>query len=210
MTQSKKVLILFAHPLFEKSRANKLLVKHIPEHPNLTFHDLYEHYPDFNVNLEKEKSLLMSHDVIIWHHPFYWYSSPPLLKQWIDIVLEFGWAYGPGGKALDGKIIFNAITSGGAREVYHREGRNRYTVGEFLAPFQQTARLCNMEYLPPFAVQGTHQLSVGQLETYAMNYNQLLHQLLSGEFATTSMQQYEFLNDWLAVQPQSASHNPKI
>ena len=149
-TAMRKVLILFAHPRLEKSIANAALLMGIPRHNAITFHDLYESYPDFNVDIKFEKSLLLSHDVIIWHHPFYWYSAPPLLKQWIDLVLEYGWAYGKGGDKLQGKLIFNVLTSGGKKEVYHAEGRNRYTVREFLRPFEQTARLCHMNYLPPF------------------------------------------------------------
>ena len=84
----------------------RFLVQQIPAIPEITFHDLYEKYPDFNIDVENEKRLLADHQIIIWHHPFYWYSAPPLLKQWIDLVLEFGWAYGPGGNALEGKILF--------------------------------------------------------------------------------------------------------
>ncbi|WP_396125955.1 NAD(P)H-dependent oxidoreductase [Brevibacillus laterosporus] len=25
--------------------------------------------------------------------PFYWYSSPPLLKKWLDDIFTHGWAY---------------------------------------------------------------------------------------------------------------------
>ncbi|HEX5667818.1 MAG TPA: NAD(P)H-dependent oxidoreductase, partial [Chitinophagaceae bacterium] len=142
-----RTLILFAHPRLEKSKINKLLVSRIRPSSNLSFIDLYETYPDFNIDIEKEKELLQQHDVIIWQHPFYWYSCPPLLKQWIDLVLEFGWAYGPGGNALNGKIIFNAITTGGAGEAYQHEGKNRFTVREYLHPFDQTALLCKMNYL---------------------------------------------------------------
>jgi glutathione-regulated potassium-efflux system ancillary protein KefG len=200
MSESKKLLILFAHPRFEKSRANKKLVNSIPKHPSITFHDLYEHYPNFNIDLEREKDLLLSHDVIIWQHPFYWYSAPPLLKQWIDMVLEFGWAYGPGGRALEGKIIFNALTSGGTREVYSKEGRNRFTIREFLAPFDQTAVLCKMKYLPPFAVQGTHRLSDEELNRLGLMYEKLIEILISGEFEVANLIEYEFLNDYLAGQ----------
>ncbi len=80
------VLILFAHPKFERSRVNKALVDKIKNKEGVTFHDLYEYYPDFNIDLLKEKKLLLEHYVVVWHHPLYWYSCPPLLKQWIDLV----------------------------------------------------------------------------------------------------------------------------
>jgi glutathione-regulated potassium-efflux system ancillary protein KefG len=128
-----RLLIQFAHPRFEHSRTNKVLVRNIPALPEITFCDLYERYPDFEIDVQAEKELLAAHDVLILHHPFYWYNVPPLLKQWIDLVLAFGWAYGPGGTALQGKAAMNAITSGGPRDVYSHEGRNRFTVKEFLS-----------------------------------------------------------------------------
>jgi glutathione-regulated potassium-efflux system ancillary protein KefG len=195
----KKVVILFAHPRYEQSRTNDALVKHIPQDPHITFHDLYQLYPDFNIDIEAEQQLLLENDIIIWHHPFYWYNAPPLLKQWIDMVLAFGWAYGPGGTALKGKIIFNAITSGGPREVYHKEGHNRFTVRQFLAPLEQTAVFCHMVYLPPFAVQGTHKLSRDVLEVFGRDYNDLLKRLVKTDFNVEHLLRYEFLNDWIAA-----------
>lgn len=194
---ANRILIIFAHPMFEKSRANQALVRQIPASDLITFHDLYEEYPDYSINLEREKSLLSHHDILIWHHPFYWYSIPPLLKQWIDIVLAFKWAYGPGGDALEGKYALNVITSGGSREVYQPTGRNRFTVRQFLAPLDQTARLCRMIYLPPFAVQGTHRLTLDELEQYGLDYQNLLYSLSQEDFDPQELQQYEFLNDWL-------------
>ncbi|HSF45509.1 MAG TPA: NAD(P)H-dependent oxidoreductase [Chitinophagaceae bacterium] len=193
-----KTLILFAHPRLEKSKINKLLLSRIKPSSHLSFVDLYETYPDFNIDIEKEKELLLQHDVIIWQHPFYWYSCPPLLKQWIDLVLEFEWAYGPGGNALRGKYIFNSITTGGAAEAYQHEGKNRFTVREYLHPFDQTALLCNMHYLPPFAVQGTHRLSNEKLNAYADQYAQLLELLVNDGIDLEAAKNAVFLNDILA------------
>ena len=158
------ILILFAHPRFEQSRINRALLRAVAGVPGVTIHDLYEHYPDFNIQVEREKALLASARIVIWQHPFYMYGAPALLKQWLDLVLEFGWAHGSGGDALQGKIAFNVVTTGGARESYQRTGRNRFTIGEFLVPFDQTASLCDMIYLPPFAVQGTYLLTDQQLD----------------------------------------------
>lgn len=193
-----KVLIVFAHPRLEKSRANRLLVNHIPKHEHIYFHDLYEKYPHFNIDLGREKELLAAHDVVVWHHPFYWYSCPPLMKQWLDVSLELGWAYGPGGNALAGKRVFNALTTGGAREAYSREGRNFFTVRELLAPFEQTARLCKMQYLPPFAVQATHRIDNGQLLALAKQYGALLGKIANGEVDFEQWARAEFANELIS------------
>lgn len=192
---AKRILLLLAHPKFEKSRVNKALIAAVADLPGLTVHDLYEAYPDFNVDVAREQALLLAHDVVIWHHPIYWYSCPPLLKQWIDLVLTIGWAYGKGGDQLSGKWLFNAVTSGGSREVYQPEGRNRYTLNQFLAPFEQTAWLCQMTYLPPFAIQGTHGLSNEAIIESAQQYKQLLQHLQSDKTSSESLQTAVYLND---------------
>ncbi len=76
-----KILVLFAHPRLEKSKINRQLLTVIPSSSDITFQDLYELYPDFNIDVEAEKKLLSEHEIIIFMHPFYWYSCPPLLKQ---------------------------------------------------------------------------------------------------------------------------------
>lgn len=201
----QKILLLFAHPRLEKSRINKALLEQLPGIDTVTLHDLYENYPDFNIDIEREKKLLLEHSIIIWHHPFYWYSCPPLLKQWIDMVLEFGWAYGPGGTALKDKVIFNCITTGGAREAYMAEGRNRFTIREFLMPFRQTARLCNMIYLPPFAIQGTHRLSEEEIVQYARQFRILLQKLTEGNYSLDTLAALDFLNDLCNIGSEQAS-----
>jgi glutathione-regulated potassium-efflux system ancillary protein KefG len=161
----------------------------------VTFHDLYENYPDFNVDVEREQRLLTKHDVIIWHHPFYWYSSPPLLKQWIDMVLEYGWAYGTGGEQLKGKIIFNAITTGGDEKAYCPDGNNCFSIPDFMRPFEQTARLCLMDYLPPFAVMGTHKMSIERIVSSATRYGKLIESLGDGTFDLEAAHTVTYLND---------------
>lgn len=172
-----KVLILFAHPVLEKSRVQKALIRKALELPNVSVRDLYELYPDFNIDIPAEKRVLAEHDVIVWQHPFYWYSAPAIIKQWIDLVLEYGWAYGPGGKALEGKRATNAITTGGPEAVYQPEGRNRFTIRQFLAPFDQTVTLCNMTYIEPFVIHGTHKLSAEALVDDADRYARWLKEL---------------------------------
>lgn len=148
----RRVLVLFAHPVMERSRVNKRLVAAVRDLPDVTVHDLYEAYPTFAIDVAREQELLREHDAIVFQHPFYWYSTPAILKEWQDLVLQHGWAYGAGGTALRGKVTLNAITTGGPAAAYRRDGYNRYTVRELLAPWEQTAHLCQMRFLAPFVV----------------------------------------------------------
>ena len=147
-----RVLVIYAHPVHERSRVNSRLVGAIAGMDGVTLHDLYEEYPTFHIDVGREQELLLAHDVIVFQHPFYWYSTPALLKEWQDLVLEHGWAYGAGGTQLRGKVTFNALTTGGPEAAYRAEGYNRFTVRQLLAPWEQTAHLCGMRYLAPFVV----------------------------------------------------------
>ncbi len=194
-----KILILFFHPLFEKSCANKALVQNIPNSKNITFHDLYEEYPDFDIDVKREQLLLTNHDIIIWHHPMYWYNCPPLMKQWIDMVLEYGWAYGKNGNALKDKIVFQVITTGGDRESFCETGYDRYRIVNLLEPFNQTAKVCNMHYLPPFVVHGTYKMKPEDCKKNGLAYYQFLDYLTKNNPEIAEVLGFEYLNDWFST-----------
>jgi glutathione-regulated potassium-efflux system ancillary protein KefG len=189
-----RVLVLFAHPALEKSRVHRRLVTAVPARPDVTFHDLYEAYPDYDVDVPHEQALLAAHDVIVLQHPFYWYSTPPLVKQWEDLVLEHGWAYGSQGRALEGKRMLSAITAGGGASAYEHEGYNRFTIRELLAPIEQTARLCRMTYLPPWVVHGTHRLDDAEIAVATARYGALLDALADGRVGTAADGDAETMN----------------
>lgn len=178
---SRRVLLLHAHPAPHKSRVNRLLVREAEELGAVTVRHLYEIYPDFLIDVKMEQRLMVAHDVIVLQHPFYWYSAPSLVKEWMDLVLEHGWAYGTDGLALRGKTFVQAVTCGGGAEVYCNTGRNGHTVRDFLLPFEQSARLCGMIYPPPFVVYGTGDLkSEDDVAPHAASYRRMLEALLDG------------------------------
>ena len=192
-----KVLILFAHPALEKSRVNKRLIGAAERIDNVTLHDLYEEYPDFDVDIKREQKLLTEYDLIILHHPFYWYSTPALLKQWEDLVLEHGWAYGSKGKALVGKKLMQVITTGGSDRAYQKDSLNKHTVREFLVPIEQSFILCGMKCLPPYLVQGTHKFKEKEIEMYTEQYSRLLKNFSEDKYDYDEMMTYTVLNDFL-------------
>lgn len=175
------VLVVFAHPAFQRSRVNRALIAAARDTEGVTVHDLYETYPDFLIDVRDEQILLEQHRTIVLQHPFFWYSSPALVKEWLDLVLEYRWAYGDGGTALRGKILAQAISAGGPQEAYRRDGYNHFSVRELLAPFEQTARLCGMGYAEAFAVHASNQLDNRSLAEVSRSYGQWLGRLRDGD-----------------------------
>ena len=175
-----RILILFAHPALERSRINRRLAGAVRGLEGTTFHDLYEAYPDFDVDVRREQRLLEEHEIVVLQHPFFWYSTPPLVKQWVDLVLEHGWAYGSEGTALAGKKLLSAITTGGREEAYQPDGHNRFTIRQLLAPLEQTFVLCGMEYLPPFVVHGAHGMTPDRILEHARDYRRAIEALRDG------------------------------
>ena len=206
----KQILILFAHPALEKSRVNRQLIRAVEGLEAVTIRDLYEVYPNFHIDVKAEQDLLLAHDVIVFQHPFYWYSSPAMLKEWQDLVLEHGFAYGHGGTALRGKKFLTAITTGGDKEAYCQKGYNRFTIRQLLVPFEQTAGLCGMEYLPPFVVQGTHRLKERhQIDQHAADYRAVITALRDNTIDWEQLRQVKHLNpqlDWMLKQPEVPHH----
>ena len=201
---SRRLLILFAHPALHKSRVNHLLLSSVESLPGVTVNDLYESYPNFHVNVAREQALLLEHDVIIFQHPFYWYSSPAILKQWQDLVLEYGFAYGKNGTRLHGKLVLTAISTGGPSSAYQRGGYNYFTVRELLAPFEQTARLCGMIYLPPFVVPGVLWMEdQAELSTYGSVYRRALEALRDNAFDLSELMKLDTLNQAMDLLPAS-------
>ena len=178
-----------------KSRINRRLLQAARGVEGVTVHDLYEEYPDFMIDVEREQELLNAHDVILFQHPFYWYSCPALLKEWMDLVLSHGYAYGEEGRALEGKWHGSVLSTGGAAEAYGVDGHNRFTVRQLLAPFEQTAWLCRMLWMPPFLVQGSFVLDDPGLERHAGNYAEVLRGLRSGERESADFSVMERLNN---------------
>jgi glutathione-regulated potassium-efflux system ancillary protein KefG len=195
-----RILILFAHPALEKSRVNRHLIRAAQDVRGVTFNDLYEAYPDFQIDVKREQELLLEHDVVIMQHPFYWYSSPALVKEWMDLVLEHGFAYGKDGTALHGKILLNAITAAGPRDAYRPEGYNHFTLRHLLSPFEQTANLCGMRYLAPFVIHRSLSLGTADdVEPYAQAYRGLLESLAAGTLDLEAAAAAERMNELIGA-----------
>jgi len=171
------ILVVLAHPNLSASKLNKTLKEAIIDLPNVTLNDLYTSYPTWQIDAAHEQQMLVANDVIVLQFPFYWYSTPALLKEWQDKVLAWGFAFGTEGTALVGKKILVVTTTGGAQESYSETGQNKHTVEELLLPLRQTASLCGMIWQTPVVVHGATTISDEDLAKAASEYQKLLASL---------------------------------
>ncbi|MDR6550248.1 NAD(P)H-dependent oxidoreductase [Paenibacillus qinlingensis] len=169
-----KTLVIVTHPNIEGSNWNKAWVEELQKHNEFTIHQLYKTYPDEKIDVAKEQQLLESHDRIIFQYPFYWYSSPPLLKKWFDQVLQYGWAYGPDGSKTKGKEIGVAISTYGTEASYQHSGSNQFTIQELLRPIEALAKFISATYLPHFSLNDASNVTAERLAKSSKDYIQHL------------------------------------
>jgi glutathione-regulated potassium-efflux system ancillary protein KefF len=173
------VLVLAAHPDLRLSRVNRALLDAArtlaaDADGAVEVRDLYALYPDYVIDVPAEQAACARAQLIVWQHPVQWYSMPPLMKLWLDEVLTLGWAYGRGGTALRGKDVWLVASTGGAESAYRPEGYNRYFFDAFLPPYEQTAALCGLRFLPPLLLHGAHAVGAEAVAAHAAAYRQRL------------------------------------
>ena len=118
--------------------------------------------------------LLTGHGAIVLQYPIYWYATPALLKEWLDLVWLHGFAYGRGGEALKGRRLLIACTTGGGPDAYGPDGMHGFPIDVFLKPMEQTAALCGMVWEKPFIVHGASVKSPEALASESERYRKRL------------------------------------
>lgn len=168
MPETSDILILAAHPDRAQSRVSARLLDALSAQPaHWSLHDLYRRYPDYAIDVAEEQRALSAAKLVVLLHPLHWYGMPALQKLWVDEVLSFGWAYGPGGRALHGKDVWLVSSTGGSAEAYSASGHHEHPIGDFLLPYAQTARICGMNFLPPLLLHSAHQAGESELQQHA-------------------------------------------
>jgi len=201
-----KILILFAHPSQHRSEINLPLIQASSSVEDVTVVDLYAEYPDYCIDIEREQQRLREHNIIVFMFPLYWYSTPAILKEWQDLVLEYGFAYGHDGTELHGKTLLCAITAGGTENAYRTHGYNHYSIRELLRPIEQTATLCGISYLPPYALFGSRTaLEDGKLNEHIENWQQILICLQQNQIDVDRAAQADKLNECVSAASQVTS-----
>lgn len=162
-----EIVVIACHPDLARSRVNRRLVEAAAATPGVDLRVLDRLYPDFHVDVAAEQQALAAAKLVAWVHPIHWYSMPPRMKLWLDEVFALGWAYGPGGRALAGKDLWLVASTGGTDESYAPTGHHRYYFDEFLHPYEQTAALAGMRWLPPMLLHGAHRVADAEIAAHA-------------------------------------------
>jgi putative NADPH-quinone reductase len=169
------LIVYYAHPGHKFSHVNRFMAQASEATDGITCVDLYGDYPRFDINVDVEQQRLLAHDVILFQFPLFWYSTPSIIKEWEDLVLEHGFAYGAGGDKLKGKRMMLAITAAGPEDAYSAGGYQHYPLRDFLRPLEQTARLCDMKFSAPYVLYASLRApSDGNVEPHVEGYRRLL------------------------------------
>jgi glutathione-regulated potassium-efflux system ancillary protein KefF len=170
---TQDIYLIAAHSHWRESRVNLPLRNAAAQLKRVHLCDLYARYPDYDIDVQAEQNHLAAAQLVVLMHPIQWYAMPALLKLWVDEVLTYGWAYG-GGTALHGKDLWLALTTGGPQSAYQPSGYNRYPFDAFLPPYEQTAALCGMRFLPPLVLHGAHSAAQHGIEQHVRTFTERL------------------------------------
>jgi glutathione-regulated potassium-efflux system ancillary protein KefF len=161
------ICVIHAHPYRGRSLATRALAAALSEVGGVELRQLYDLYPDFDIDVDAEQQALERAQLVVWLHPLYWYSVPSLLKHWFEKVLAYGFAYGERGTALHGKHCLWVPTAGGREQTYVPGGLHARPFASYAQVIEQTARFCGMQWLPPYVVYAASELDAGTLARHA-------------------------------------------
>ena len=147
-----RALVVFADPSLHRSRISRRVVEAIAGLPGVEVRDLYQLYPDFYIDVRRERELLKAAPLVVFVFQLAWYALPSLLKEWLDSVFKPEWAGRPG--RLQGKSAFAAVACAGSSREYRAEGLHGRPLEDYLAPLAQTAKACGMDWLAPHVFYG--------------------------------------------------------
>lgn len=165
------VIVLLAHPDIRKSTANAALSKTAADVEGVQVINIY----DYPVAPDVYRECISRAKTIVYEFPFYWMSSPHLLKQWIDeVFMEFTQE-----NAVKGKRLMVVTTTGSEEAAYRHDGRNKYTMDEYLRPFEGQANHAGMIWEKPLVVYGQGTADAARLlESGCREYRKRLEELV--------------------------------
>jgi NAD(P)H dehydrogenase (quinone) len=125
-------------------------------------------------DIRSELDKLMQCDLLVLNFPLFWFSTPAILKGWLDRVLVSGAVYGGmrfydrGG--LRGKRAIVSLTLGGQPHMFGADGVHGPLEGMLRHLLQGTLGYTGLDVLPPFVAWHvpyiTHEERLGYLKAW--------------------------------------------
>jgi glutathione-regulated potassium-efflux system ancillary protein KefG len=78
------------------------------------------------------------------------------------------------GNALEGKYWRSVVTTGEPESAFRHQGLNRYSLNDIMRPFELTAQMCRMHWMPPMIVYWARRQSPELMKNYARAYGDWL------------------------------------
>lgn len=168
-----RVLVLYVHPAPHASRVCRRLAERAQSVDGVLVDELYENYPDFDIDVATERARLLAADAMVLLYPTQWHGSPALLKEWIDAVLHDAWktarlVSAAGARAP--RCCWVVTSTGSSAEDYAPGGRHGRTLADFLLPFEHMARVCGMRWLAPLVLHSAHEVGNAAVEAHASQF----------------------------------------
>ena len=153
MTTDLRALVVFADPSLHRSRISRRVAEAVASLPGVAVRDLYQLYPDFYIDVRRERELLKAAPLLVFVFQLGWYAMPALLKEWFDTVFKPEWALQEPAR-LQGKQAFAAVACNGSARDYQPDGRHARPLEDYLAPLAQSLQACGVEWLAPHLFYG--------------------------------------------------------
>lgn len=174
-----KTLVVIAHPDIDASVVHRHWREALLQNPErFQVRDLYQAYPDGELNVTQERALIAAHGDLVLQFPIGRGSAPPLanplLSQWQAV-------FAPQGASAD--TLFHqrnfsmAVTADVAGMRPGRQDTYRRRLQQFLFPFEMNALSANARYRDFFAVYGASpRAESGELAQSVRDYLHFLSQ----------------------------------
>ena len=171
----KKTLVLFAHPFLEFSNNNKELTNFYERHQQFTFRDLYEEYPDFHIPAFRERKRIVEYDRFIFHFPIIWFGMPPLLRLWLDEVVDGNWISGQTKNPFENKEVFLLVTTRSKERSFGKNGKHGYTIEELISGLLVTLKIFKVNIKNIYIVYEAETLSKKEIILHKQKFVEILN-----------------------------------
>jgi putative NADPH-quinone reductase len=167
--------LIVGHPDLESSRLSAALVRSARGLPDVDVRILRDLPLTSPTLIAAEQRALAEADHVVLLYPTFWYSTPGVLKTWMDVVFSRGWAYGTGGSgALAGKTLTVVTTTGGGEAAYRPGELHSFEYDAILAPLKATAHRLGMRWGEPLVVHGARDVDEALLVELTGRFDDLL------------------------------------